>query len=81
MDDPRGYDVPAAARWFPIVSGVQAVADLIYQLSTPPGFGHVYWTDYVNGWAQVAPPDGRTDTDTASLEHFLRDVGAGESEP
>ncbi|MBV9599025.1 MAG: alpha/beta-hydrolase family protein [Chloroflexi bacterium] len=29
LDYPRGYDVPDAARWFPIVSGVQAVADLI----------------------------------------------------
>jgi hypothetical protein len=33
---------------------VQAVADLVYQLEAPPGFGHAYWTDYVAGWAQVA---------------------------
>ena len=71
MDSPRGYDVPAAARWFPIVSGVQAVPDLINQLSTPPGFGHVYWTDYVKGWVLVAPPDGWTDVDTERLEQFL----------
>jgi hypothetical protein len=34
MDRPRGYHVPEAASWFPIVSGVQAAADLIHQL--PP---------------------------------------------
>ncbi len=55
MDEPRGYDVPAAARWFPIVTGVQAVADQIHQLSPPPGFGHDYATDYVEGWAAVLP--------------------------
>ena len=81
MDHPRGYDVPDAARWFPIVSGVQAVADLVFQLSPPAGFGHVYWTDYVTGWAQVVPPDGWTDADTARLEQFLHNGGAGESEP
>ncbi|MBV9171458.1 MAG: alpha/beta-hydrolase family protein [Chloroflexi bacterium] len=72
----RGFDVPAGARWFLIVSGVQAVADLVEQLSTPPGFGHVYWTDYVNGWAQAVPPRGWTDADTARLEHFLHDGDA-----
>jgi uncharacterized membrane protein len=81
MDQPRGFDVPQAARWFPIVSGVQAVADLIFQLSTPPGFGHVYSTDYVDGWARVVPPDGWSAADTKHLEQFLDTGGAGESEP
>jgi uncharacterized membrane protein len=35
MDRPRGFDVPDGARWFPIVSGVQAVADLIYRPDLP----------------------------------------------
>jgi uncharacterized membrane protein len=81
MDQPRGFDVPAGTRWFPIVSGVQAAADLIDQLSPPPGFGHVYSTDYVDGWARVVPPDGWADVDTERLEQFLDNGGAGESEP
>jgi uncharacterized membrane protein len=68
---PRGFDVPEAARWFPVVSGVQAVADLVEQLGPLPGFAHVYWTDYVKGWAQVVPPEGWTDADTARLYQFL----------
>jgi uncharacterized membrane protein len=80
MDLPRGFDVPDAARWFPVVSAVQAVADMIFQLSTPPGFGHVYADDYVAGWAQVIPPEGWTDADTARLTDFLY-TGHGESEP
>jgi uncharacterized membrane protein len=80
MDRPRGYDVPDAARWFPIVSAIQAAGDMLLQLDVPPGFGHVYATDYVTGWAQVAPPDGWTDADTERLTAFL-DTGEGESGP
>lgn len=81
-DRPRGYDVPDAAGWFPVVSGVQGVSDLIFQLSTPPGFGHVYSTDYADGWARVAPPDGWTEADTERLEVFLSESvdAEGESE-
>lgn len=80
MDRPRGHDVPEAARWFPIVSGIQAVGDMLLQLDVPPGFGHDYATDYVNGWAQVLPPEGWTDADTERLEQLLT-TGEGESEP
>jgi uncharacterized membrane protein len=73
MDAPRGFAVPAQATWFPIVSGVGAVADLIGQLSTPPGFGHVYDRDYLDAWARVVPPAGWTDADTRQLETFLFD--------
>jgi hypothetical protein len=31
---------------------------MLGQLSTPPGFGHVYDEDYLDGWARVVPPDG-----------------------
>jgi len=80
MDQPRGYDVPGAAHWFPIVSGIQAAGDQFYQLSPPPGFGHDYGTEYVLGWAEVAPPTGWTDSDTQRLEDFLDHGGEGESE-
>ncbi len=81
MDRPRGFDVPGAARWFPLVSSVQSVADLIDQLEPPPGFGHVFSTDYVNGWAQVLPPEGWTDADTERLDAFLDTKNADDSEP
>lgn len=81
MDEPRGFDVPEALRWFPIVSGVQAVSDLLDQLETPPGFGHVYTTEYVRGWASVAPPDGWGEADTERLERFIEDMAGSESEP
>ena len=48
MDQPRGFDTPEAAFWFPIVTGLQAAGDLFLQLDVPAGFGHVYSTDYVD---------------------------------
>jgi len=80
MDSPRGYDVPAAARWLPVISGAQAVSDLVLQLYPPPGFGHDYATEYVEGWAEVAPPDTWTDADTRRLEQFLDHGTPEESE-
>jgi len=70
MDDPRGYDVPARAGWFPIVTGVQGVFDLMAGFSAPPGHGHDYRLDYPTAWAGVAAPDGWSDDDTAALEAF-----------
>jgi uncharacterized membrane protein len=71
MDQPRGYDVAQKGGWFPIVTGTQGVFDLMAGFSAPPGYGHDYRLDYVNGWSQVAPPDGWTDADSTRLEQFL----------
>ncbi|MGY6500396.1 MAG: alpha/beta hydrolase [Acidimicrobiales bacterium] len=71
MDDPRGHDVPTRGDWFPVVTGVQGVFDLMAGFGAPPGFGHDYRLDFVRGWADVAPPDGWTSDDTRRLEDHL----------
>jgi uncharacterized membrane protein len=81
MERPRGFDVPEGLRWFPIVSSVQAVGDFLFQLSPPPGFGHVYSTDYVNGWATVIPPDGWQASATERLERFIEKIAGDAFEP
>ncbi len=81
MDQPRGFDVPDDSRWFPIVSGVQAVGDTVLQFGSPPGFGHDYSTDYVKGWASVLPPEGWTDADTKRLEQFIDRMAGDDTEP
>jgi uncharacterized membrane protein len=81
MDQPRGFDVPDELRWFPIVSGVQAVGDILHQLGTPPGFGHDYSTDYVKGWASVISPEAWTDAETERLEQFIDSIAGDDSEP
>lgn len=69
---PRGEAV-VARTWFPVVTGIQGVFDLMAGFGAPPGFGHDYRLDYVRAWAQVAPPPGWTDADTAALEARLHD--------
>lgn len=73
MDSPRGYDVPERGGWFPIVTGVQGVFDLMAGFGAPPGYGHDYRLDFVEGWSQVTPPDGWTAKDTQALEKLLHD--------
>jgi uncharacterized membrane protein len=72
MDEPRGDDVAQHGGWFPIVTGTQGVFDLMAGFSAPPGYGHDYRLDYVDGWSQVAPPPGWTDADTQRLEQILQ---------
>jgi hypothetical protein len=55
-DRPQGYDVPARAGWYPIVTGLQEVFDLIAGFSAASGHGHNYDGDFLSGWAAVAPP-------------------------
>ena len=70
-DHPKGYDVPARAGWYPIVTGLQEVADLIAGFSAPSGYGHNYGIDFVTGWAAVAPSDGWTTADSVRLQRHL----------
>jgi uncharacterized membrane protein len=70
-DHPQGYDVPARAGWFPIVTGIQQVADLIAGFSAASGHGHNYDIDFVSGWAAVAPPADWTAADSARLQQHL----------
>jgi uncharacterized membrane protein len=50
-DRPQGYDVPARAGRYPIVTGLQEVADLIAGFGATSGYGHNYGIDFVTGWA------------------------------
>ena len=70
-DRPQGYDVPARAGWFPVVTGIQEVFDLIAGFGAPSGFGHNYGVNFVSGWAAVVPPDGWTAADSARLQRHL----------
>jgi uncharacterized membrane protein len=82
MDEPRGDGVPRGSGWFPIVSAVQAAADLSFPSSLPSGFGHDYRVDYVDAFAQVAPPETWTDEDTARLEaHLVTDAETAAGAP
>jgi uncharacterized membrane protein len=71
MNEPRGQGVPPDTDWFPVVSALQAIADISFAADLPSGYGHDYRVDYADAFAQVAPPDGWTAEDTARLETRL----------
>lgn len=71
MDRPTGYDVPAHPVWFPVVTFVQEIFDLMAGFSAPPGHGHNYDPDQANGWASISAPPGWTSADTVRLDRLL----------
>jgi uncharacterized membrane protein len=71
LAEPRGVGVPEAMGWFPVVSTIQALADVAFSSSLPSGFGHDYRIEYPDAFARVAPPTSWTDADTARLEAYL----------
>lgn len=71
MAEPLGYDVSPAVRWFPGVTFVQSLFDLMAGFSAPPGHGHDYQPSFAAGWAAIVAPDGWTAADTARLQAAL----------
>jgi uncharacterized membrane protein len=76
MDDPRGPDVPEGGPWFPIVTGLQGVFDLMAGFGAPAGHGHDYRLAWPGAWAQVVPPNEWVASDTEALSTFLADQRA-----
>jgi uncharacterized membrane protein len=71
MNHPVGYDVPNDAVWFPGVTFVQTVFDLMAGFSAPPGHGHNYNPNMANGVAAIAAPSGWSAADTVRLDKIL----------
>jgi len=71
MRGERGYDVPSGTLWFPGVTFVQELFDLMAGFSTPPGHGHNYNASIVYGVSGVAAPDGWKAGDSERLSDLL----------
>lgn len=69
-EDGTGYRPPSMS-WLPVVTFFQVTMDMLVAGDVPPGYGHNYRTEYATGWAQVVPPEGWTDSDTAALAEAL----------
>ena len=76
MSDPPGPGVPALTGWIPIVTAVQAAADVSFGASLPSGYGHDYRVEYVDAFARLVPPEGWERADTARLQAFLAETSA-----
>ena len=71
MDAPRGVGVAANPFWFPGVTFVQEVFDLMAGFSATPGFGHNYDPNTVNGVAAIAAPDSWSGEKSERLADLL----------
>ncbi len=59
MQGRRGPDVSPDLRWFPVVTGLQLLADMAFG-SAPEGFGHSYAPEhYHDAWLALAGAEGR----------------------
>lgn len=58
MKPPRGPDVSEDLRWFPIVTMLQLIADMIVG-TAPAGYGHEYAVEhYLDAWFALTEPEG-----------------------
>ncbi|MBZ4401154.1 alpha/beta-hydrolase family protein [Myxococcus sp. AS-1-15] len=72
LREPRGDDVVDAMVWLPFVTFWQVTADLPLGMAVPPGYGHVYTGEHVDGWLALLRPQGWTGQKTARLRARLR---------
>lgn len=69
MKPPRGPDVSPALNWFPVVTGLQLLADMALATTSPMGYGHVYAPEhYIDAWMAVTDPQGITAEDVTRLK-------------
>lgn len=71
MREPRGPDVSPDLRWFPIVTMLQLLADMMVG-TAPPGFGHKYAaTDYIDAWLALTEPEGWDESEIERLRQLF----------
>ena len=72
LEERRGSDVSDSMRWIPLVTFWQVTADLALGFSTPPGHGHNFSGEHVDGWNAVLEPPGWTPAMLDQLRDRLR---------
>ncbi|MDR0181880.1 alpha/beta hydrolase [Lysobacter arvi] len=69
---PRGPDVAPQMRWYPVVSSMQLVLDMMLADDAPMGFGHVFApSHYIAAWRQVAEVEGWREDEIVRLSRTL----------
>lgn len=75
LSEPPGFDRSPAMRWSPIVTFFQVTADMAGNVTNstgaPPGHGHAYGDQQLDGWVAVAAPEGWTPLDTDRIRRAL----------
>ncbi len=71
ISETRGTDVLQGMVWLPFVTFWQVTADLPFATGVPPGHGHTYTAEYVDGWNAVLQPAAVTPKDLAELRSII----------
>ena len=71
ISEPPGKDVLKTIFWVPFVTFWEVTADLPFSTGVPPGHGHKYTAEYVDGWNAVMHPAGITAQQLASLRRII----------
>ncbi|HET6651244.1 MAG TPA: alpha/beta-hydrolase family protein [Nocardioides sp.] len=72
LEEPPGRDVLPEMTWIPAVTFWQVSADLALCFSMPPGHGHTFTGEHVDGWAKVLRPAGWTPEKADQLRAIIR---------
>ena len=75
ISEPPGKDVLKGMFWMPFVTFWQVTADLPFATGVPPGHGHKYTSEYVDGWDAVMQPTGITPQDLTDLRKIIANGG------
>ena len=72
MTGERGPDVSPRLEWYPVVTLLQLVLDMMTATSTPMGYGHVFApAHYIDGWVGVTESENWSDSDIDRLKTML----------
>ncbi|MCC5941903.1 MAG: alpha/beta-hydrolase family protein [Balneolaceae bacterium] len=74
MREPRGPDVSADLRWYPVVTMVQLAVDMVSG-TEPRGFGHDYAAEhYFDSWLALTEPEGWSNEQLERLRQFFSEI-------
>ncbi len=71
LAEPPGPDVTDEMVWIPFVTFWQVTADMLEPVDTPPGHGHTYTLEFVDGWAALLQPPGWTAEQADQLKQIV----------
>ena len=77
MKEPRGPDVSAQVRWYPLITMLQLTVDMMIATTSPMGYGHVFAPQhYIDAWMAVTDPPDIAPEDVSRLRALFIERGA-----
>lgn len=71
LEEPRGYDVQPAMRWYPVVTLLQVTADLALAQRGATTHGHYFHGAIAAAWVAILQPPDWNESTTTSLTRLL----------